>query len=187
MRTWRDCLVVLMDLIGVKKRAIEGDTGASALMRSFHELVHQEMVGGLRSLDHAYIWNDSVLLFAYVKKTSLAYERILRAADELKRKVDTVAPSYAIAVKGRAFPSHANSDPRRVTVIKASSYAMANCFEIEVEAKKKELRSAWYVDVRIARHVPAARAAEWVAVPLLPRGKRRRVYRHAGSMWNGSN
>lgn len=187
MSGWRDCIVVLMDLIGVKKRALEGDSAASVLMRSFHKLVRREMAGDLGALDHAYVWNDSVLLLAYVDGRREAYEKAIHAADNLKRKVDVTAPSYAIAVKGRAFPSNAGPDGTRVTVIKASSYAMANCFKIEAEAKRKRLHKAWYIDVRIARKVRAAKAPEWIAVRLLPLGKRRRVYVHGGYLWGGSN
>ena len=185
MSGWRDCIVVLMDLIGVKRLAFEGDRAASALMRSFHQLVRREMASGLHALDHAYVWNDSVLLLAYVDDRPKTYERAIHAADDLKRKVDESTPSYAIAVKGRAFPSNADPDGTRVTVISASSYAMANCFEIEAEAKSKELHKAWYIDVRIARKIRVARAPEWVAVPLWPGGKQRRVYVHNGYLWGG--
>jgi hypothetical protein len=175
-----------MDLIGVKKRALDGDSAASALMRSFHRLVRRKMASGLDALDHAYVWNDSVLLLAHVDDRPESYERAIHAADDLKREVDRTASSYAIAVKGRVFPSNAGFDGARVTVIKASSYAMANCFEIEAEAKRRRLRKAWYIDVRIARKVREARAPKWIAVPLLPGGKRRRVYVHGGYLWGGA-
>jgi len=174
-----------MDLIGVKKRALDGDSAASELMRSFHELVRREMRHGLTALDHAYVWNDSVLFLAYIEDRPEKYAKALHAADGLKRKIDATASSYAIAVKGRAFPQNTNHDGTRVTVIRASSYAMANCFEIEAEAKRKRLREAWYIDVRIARKVRKARAPQWITVPLLPSGKRRRVYIHGDYLWNG--
>jgi hypothetical protein len=178
---WNDCIVVLMDLIGIKRRALDGDSTASVVMRSFHELVRRELAGGLDALNHAYVWNDSVLLLAYIDQRPETYELAIHSADQLKRKVDLVAPSYAIAVKGRTFPSDASPHGSRVTVIKASSYAMANCFEVEAEAKKKKLRGkTWYIDVRIARMVHAARAPKWISVSFLPTGKRRRVYIHEG-------
>jgi hypothetical protein len=182
---WSDCIVVLIDLIGIKKRALEGDSGASASMRSFHNLVQREVCSDLRTLDHAYLWNDSVLLFAYVNDRSGMYERAIHAADSLKRKIDLINPSYAIAVKGRAFPFHTGTGCTKVTVIKASSYAMANCFEIEAEAKRRKLHNKfWYIDVRIARKVYAAKAPDWIDVTLLPKGHRRRVYVHRGYLWN---
>jgi hypothetical protein len=182
---WSDSIIVLIDLIGVKKRALGGDSYASGLMRSFHKLVQREMARGLGALDHAYVWNDSVLLLAHVDDRPEAYERAIRAADDLKRKIDVMAPSFAIAVKGRTFPRNTSLDEARVTVIEASSYAMANCFEIEAEAKRSKLHMAWYIDVRIARNVSAARAPKWFAVSLLPGGKRRRVYVHDGYLWGG--
>lgn len=180
---WRDCIVVLMDLIDVKKRANEGDARASTLMRSFHDVVRCEMDRGLEALSHAYVWNDSVVLLASVDGQPQLYEAAIHAADDLKRKVDTIAPSYGIAVKGRAFPTTPATDGGRVTVIKASSYAMANCFEIEAEARRKALRKAWYVDARIARQIRRIEKKEWIAVPLLPGGLRRRVYLLDGYLW----
>jgi hypothetical protein len=178
-----DCILVLMDLIGIKKRALEGDAKASAVMRSFHELVEEEMITELSALDHAYVWNDSVLLLAYVNEESQRYQDAMRAADALKRKVDSISRSYAIAVKGRAFRTKTTDRNQRVTVIRASSYAMANCFEIEAQARAKKLRNAWYVDVRIAREVPETKATTWISVIMLPGGKRRRVYVHNGYLW----
>jgi hypothetical protein len=60
---------------------------------------------------------------------------------------------------------------------------MANCFEVEAEAKRKEFRKAWYVDERIARNVPKARGAQWCSVKLLPDGKQRRIYTHDQYLW----
>lgn len=184
MSRWSDCIVVLMDLNGVKKRALAGDSAASASMRAFHQLVCREMAGGLRSLDHAYVWNDSVLLLAYVDSRPRAYEKAIHAADCLKRKVDATNRCYAIAVKGRAFPSRSKVQDSRVTVIRASSYAMANCFEIEEKAKANKLRSAWYIDVRIARKVRQAKASKWIVVAMLPSGRNRRVYVHDEYLWD---
>jgi hypothetical protein len=184
MSEWKDCIVVLIDLIGVKKRALAGDSSASTLMRSFHDLVRRMMGSDLGALDHAYVWNDSVLLLAYVDERPETYEQAIRAADKLKRKVDITASCYAIAVKGLAFPLNADPDSTRVTVISASSYAMANCFEIEAQVRSRKLQKAWYIDTRVAKKVRAARAPQWVTVPLLPGGKSRRVYVHDGYLWS---
>lgn len=183
MRRWRDCIVVLIDLIGIRKRALEGGSAASVSMRSFHQLVRTEMDGGLDAIDHVYAWNDSVLLLAYVDDCWKTYKDAIRAVDDLKRKVDLFARSYAIAVKGQAFPSDSPGGNSRVTVIKTSSWAMANCFKIEAEAKRKELRQAWYIDERIARKVGAAKAPKYFRVHLLPDGKSRKVFVHGGCLW----
>ena len=184
MNRWSDCIVVFMDLIGTKKRALEGNRTASTAMRSFHKLVRREMNADLRSLDHAYVWNDSVLLLAYVDDRLQTYENAMRAADELKQRVDATTQCFAIAVKGRAFPSKTSRADSRVTLIRASSYAMANCFRIEAQATAQKLRYDWYVDVRIARKVRQARASKWIDVAMLPSGKRRRVYAHDGYLWS---
>ena len=172
-----------MDLIGTRKLALDGNRAASKKMRAFHKLVRREMTAGLRSLDHAYLWNDSVLLLAYVNHRPHTYENALHSVDDLKRKVDLIARCYAIAVKGQVFPINIPPADARVTVIEASSYAMANCFRIEKQAKTKKRRNDWYVDVRIAGNVRRARTAKWIAVSMLPSGKCRRVYTHDGYLW----
>ena len=171
---------MLLDLVGVKNRALDDNFSASKLMRNFHKIVYREMTDGLKALDHAYVWNDSVLLLAYVDGRSHIYGDALHAADALKRKVDRISPSYAIAVKGRAFPSNASRNNPRFTAIAASSYAMANCFAIEAEARSSKLRKAWYIDARIARQFLPAKSLDWINLPLLPGGKCRRVYLHRG-------
>jgi hypothetical protein len=187
VKFWTDSIVMLIDLIGLKKQALEGGSVASTLMRSFHALVRREMARDSGALDHAYVWNDSVILLADVSHGPEAYARAVHAADDLKRKVDVIAPSYAVAVKGRTFPPNSDTPSSRVTVIKASSYAMANCFEIEAEAKRKRVRGrAWYIDVRITQKVPVARSSEWIEPQLLPRGESRKVYVHRGYLWDGA-
>lgn len=174
--------MILLDLIGIKKRAIEGNSVASASMQSFHLLVSKAMRDGLTTLDHAYVWNDSVLLLAYLKGNS--YEKVMRAADELKRQIDAQNLCYAIAVKGRSFPAPAESVPRRVTVLRASSYAMANCFAIEKKAKDQRLRKSWYVDARIVKHLPQTGLTGSISVKMLPTGTHRQVYVHGGYLWD---
>jgi len=187
MSDWRDCIVILIDLIGVKRLASKGNSRASDLMRCFHEAVRQEMRTGLTSLDHAYVWNDAVLLLAYADDRSGALQESLRDAARLKRRVDIVAQSYAIAVKGQVFPRpsrHIDHDTR-VTVIRASSYAMANCFEIEAEVKRKKLRKAWYVDERIVNELHM-NAEESITVELLPSSKGRKIYMYSGECFASS-
>src|SRR4051812_28424366 len=126
---WRDCVVTLIDVIGVKKLKQVGE--ASKLMLGIHALVVQHKPS-LSSVVHAYVWNDSALLLSYVNKQNASFETALREAETLKRRIDNIAPSYAISVKGKSFPSQLpNGSDCGVTVISASSWAMANCFEIE--------------------------------------------------------
>jgi hypothetical protein len=180
MSDWKDCIVILIDLIGVKDLAREGDSQASSLMRRFHEMVHQEMQTGLSSLNHAYVWNDATLLLAYVDGDSRTFEKIIADTSRLKQKVDTIKPYYAIAVKGQAFPTDYDpdtyeNDNLRVTVLRTSSYAMANCFQIEAAAKKQGLNMAWYVDERIADKLAGPKHAS-ITVELLPDGDDRKIY-----------
>jgi hypothetical protein len=183
MSQWRDCIVILIDLIGVKKLAYAGDSQASKAMLRFHEIVRQEMSAGLSSLDHAYVWNDAVLLLAYIDGDSHTIGRIMVDASRLKQKVGTIRKSYAIAVKGQSFPTNQsparieNSD-LRVTVLRASSYAMANCFQIESVVKKQRLRMAWYIDERIAKYVTSLKHTS-IRVKLLPTGSAREICLYA--------
>jgi hypothetical protein len=186
---WRDCVVIYIDLIDTKNRA---KSVRSLLMRSFHELVVNEMEWGLASLDHAYVWNDSALLLAFVDKSSGAYQACLRDAQSLKRSLRSIAKSYAIAVKGQPFPRlhESKHDGGRIkngrtTVLRTSSYAMANCFEIEREVKEnKELRSVWYLDERIAKHLRALKPDGAFEMKFLPELKSRSVYRYNRDLWN---
>jgi hypothetical protein len=190
MSNWRDCIVILMDLIGVKRQALKGDSRASSLMRRFHQVVCHEMRTGLRSLDHAYVWNDAVLLLAYVDDHSQRLRESLRDAALLKRKVDGVKRSYAIAVMGQAFPSGSPRTPKqhdaRVIVLKTSSYAMANCFEIEAEGKRRGLRNEWYIDERIIKRLGVTADAS-ITVNLLPDGIGRKIYMYPEDLYKEAN
>ena len=190
---WRDCVVVYMDLPDLKKEALAKQGRGSSLMRTFHSVLAEALSTGFPSLDHAYAWNDSVLLLAYVGASAASYTDCLRDVDLLKRQVDAriKRTSYAIAVKGQTFPGLPFTNRRavdrtaRLTILRTASYAMGNCFAIEKEAKSRKLRKAWYLDVRIARRVPQLQSTQWISVPLLPTGKSRRVYVHAGYLWDG--
>ena len=182
-KEYRDCIVTLIDLIGVEKLAQSGE--ASKLMREFHKLVTQEK-GNLSAIDHAYVWNDSALLLSYVDDHNASYEAAMRDANKLKRRVDTVRNSYAIAVKGQAFPPVRGrgkaANASGVIFIRASSWAMANCFKIE--EKIKALRKAWALDDWIKERIKTElRYSDQVAIPLLPSKKRRNVYFFDGYLW----
>lgn len=162
-------IVTLIGLADVKKRAQAG-VGSKA-MRQLHRLVVQEVkAGGLRSVAHAYVWNDSVLLLSYVDKDG-PFEAVLQDAEMLKRRRDQLdkGPALAVAVQGRTFPpvhgGRAALPVPRVTVVEASSSTMANCFEIP---KRSKLRGQWYVDGRIAERIPTLRVGSKTKVPLFP-------------------
>lgn len=189
MSDWRDCIVCLIDLVGVKKLASKADGRASSLMRQMHSLTVVETRVGLPLHSHIYIWNDSVLLLAYTDGQATNAASILREVDSLKRKIDvaTETQSYAIAVKGQAFPDLSSADgvtgaDHRTIIIKASSYAMANCFLIEGTIGSK-LRRPWYVDGRLARQVRTKQAFQKKQVSLLPTGATRTIYVYDGYLW----
>lgn len=178
---------MLVDLIGVKELALKGDSQASSLMRRFHKMVRQEMHNDLLSLNHAYVWNDATLLLAYVDGDSRTIEKIIADASRLKQRVDTIKQCYAIAVKGQAFPTnyepvpYEDNDPR-VTVLRTSSYAMANCFKIEAAVKEQKLNMAWYVDERIVNELTVPKHSS-IAVELLPDGDNRKIYMYPAALF----
>lgn len=179
---WRDCIVTMIDLPGVKRPAKKPSAG-SDLMRRFHTLVVTELSEHFLSVAHAYTWNDSVLLLSYVNGDKASFVAAMRDAERLKRRVDQLQKSYAVAVKGRTFPvAQAGSQaPARVTVIEASSWAMANCFEIE--KKLGGLRASWYVDGRIARRIGSTQPSQQRKVQLFPSGHPRVVHAYKGYLW----
>ena len=151
---FQDCIVAFVDLVGVKDLA-QGSQ-ASTIMRKFHNVVMQAMAGNSNDrLMRAYTWNDSVLLLAYVDKNRHDYESVLRQVDCLKQKIDSVRKSYAVVVKGQAFPppEGQNTSPNgRFVFIEASSYAMANCMGIP-KIFSRENRHQWYLDQRIESEI----------------------------------
>lgn len=196
MSSWRDCAVTLIDVASIRKLAEQPNTRASELMRKLHKMVFDEAGSRLPAHAHVYIWNDSVLLLAFLDSASP--EAVLREVDGLKRKIDDLAKcfglgqSYAIAVQGQPFPEIelGQGDVRqagalqspRVTIIKASSYAMANCFLIEKYFKN--MKKPWYVDSRLAKSLRTdAVATKKEKVPLLPGTRARQVYVYSGYLW----
>jgi hypothetical protein len=182
-KEWRDCIVVLVDLVDVEKFSQQHE--ASKLMRRFHHLVNEGMFT-LLSIDHAYVWNDSALLLSYVDGQKSSFEAVIRDVDRLKRRVDKMRKSYAIAVKGQAFPTirtcKKGARPSRVTFVKASSWAMANCFKIEEKIKK--LRKSWALDNRISEMIKTdGKPSNKIAVQLLPTKKCRTIHVFNGYLW----
>ena len=155
-------------------------------MRDLHQVVAQAMNDKSRfpSVDRAYTWNDSVLLLAYVDRGEWQYEHALRDAAELKPEIDAVGErycvekSYAVAVKGQAFPPphHAPTSPvGRFVFIEASSYAMANSLKL-AECFKKN-RHPWYIDERIKDAVRnLGKPVYEKKVELLPKHEERTIY-----------
>lgn len=190
MGNWQDCIVTLVDLIGVKKRINQERSRATSLMRQFHALIMKKMNEEMPSIEHAYAWNDSVLFLAYLRGGSRAKEAVLRDIDTLKREIDRLSDSYAIAVQGQSFPelpllSLGQSQPdakQRVTILRVSSYAMANCFAIENELGGRT-RRPWYVDQRIAQQLSTRQKYQKRSMVFLPHKKKREVFIYEGYLW----
>lgn len=178
---WRDCIVSYIDVIGTRRK-----DHPSKLMRALHALI-ADTRRQLADTHRVYAWNDSVLLLSFADGPS-AYSRAMHDADTLKKRIDIrIAPSYGIAVKGQAFPQlglPAGAADQGLIVIEASSWAMANCFEIERQVK--DWRRQWYVDIRIAREIVTSRSFEERKFSMLgARGERREraVRGFNGCLW----
>ena len=145
-------------------------------MRRLHRTVRIAAEDDLEALDHIYAWNDSVLSVSVLRDGSRdAYEMALRDVSALKATVEGIASAYAIAVKGQAFPRRngRGTDDGRVTVLHASSWAMANCLRIESELGR--LRGDWYIDSRISDKIPSLADGRAHMVEMLPTHRKRRV------------
>lgn len=194
MSEWKRSIVSYIDLIGIQELLGQGSSLASDKMRKMHALVEGRMNNAMESHDHCYLWNDSVLLLSHIDSPyrSVADSQVLREVDELKKCIDKVCPSYAISVKGKVFPEEfppsaavfcgqITEQPRTIK-LKASSYAMGNCFKIESKLGSK-LKKPWYVDGRIATKLDTKQRFEKHSVTMLPKGKERDVYVYEGYLW----
>ena len=184
---WKDYVVTMFDLDAIKEQAPDGS--GSVIMQCLYDLIKREMAGnGFDTVEKAYVWNDSVLLMASLDANESKYERILHDADKLKRKIDSIDKSFAVAVKGQPFPVPANegaTQNSRFVFIKASSYAFANCFEIPKHFKRYRRVRDWYVDGRIVKHIATPPShIDTAMVRLLPNQEKRRVYAYDGYLWD---
>jgi hypothetical protein len=183
---WKDCVVTVIDVIGIRSVAESEKGAASTMMRELYRLARSKMldVASTSRIDHAYAWNDSVLLLAFLDGNAAFTSETLLQLSRFKLTVDQdIGRSYAICVKGQAFPelggeeSRENGNDSRCTVLKASSYAMANCFLIEKELKRH--RADWYVDSRLLNAVTAQSFAKQ-HVALMPSKKKRCIHMFKG-------
>jgi hypothetical protein len=189
MSNWPDCVLSYFDLIGIRKMITAANSNASDLMRNFHVLVYKSINTDMPAHHNAYAWNDSAIFLAFPQNDG-DYELVMRELNALKSIVDRICPSYAICVKGQAMPepacdyaTEANRQPRFV-FLKTTSYAFANCFEVEKElCRKKRLMMDWYVDSRIARKIPTFPKCYLHNVAMLPSGRKRGVHVLKGSIW----
>jgi len=185
MSDWKECVVSLIDMIGIRDLASGPKGAASTAMRKMHKTVAEEMRCGLPLHAYTYVWNDSVLLLAYLDKSHRP-EAILREVDGLKRTLSRLGKSYAISIKGKAFPDLGMSPQTdcgsRITLVRASSFAMANCFRVE-EIIGKKLKRPWYVDSRLAKKIHTTQSYDKEPLDFMPGPEPRDVYVYRGYLW----
>lgn len=190
---YRDCIISYIDLIDIKPLIQDCKEEAVSLMRKMHGLVHCQISQAMPEHAHAYTWNDSVLLMAYYSaQCPTKLKVIMQEVNELKKKIDQIAPSYVVAVKGKAFPElpiasrdnhvDGNNDQPRHTHIKASSMAFANCFEIDKVLGKK-FKKPWYLDERIVDGLSIDKKPVTHKVKMLPEYEERNIYMYNGYLW----
>ncbi len=184
MTTWNDCIMSLLDLVGIRKLVAEGRSDGTRTMIDFHRLVQAESAEALQYHQHVYVWNDSILLLALLDSKHVYFEAIMKEVDGLKRKIDSHCQCYAISVKGKTFPMpSAPTVDDKFVFLRASSYALANCFTIE-KALGGTFRKPWYVDIRIAKRIrPSTPFCNRRAVTLLPYSKPRYIYMYDTYLW----
>jgi len=190
MTQWRNCIVTLIDVIGIKQLALNGTSQATDLMRKLQSITESRMNYGMKAHAHAYMWNDSVLLLGYLDQATA--RSLLEEADSLKRAIEQgVNKCYAISVKGQTFPEpgfpsgavfngQIAEQPRSI-VIKASSFAFANCFQIEALLGPRH-KTDWYVDGRLKDAIEKEPKVV-DSIDLLPGGESREVLMFNGSLY----
>ncbi len=182
--TWRDCIVTYLDSASTKSEGRH----ASKLMRKMHQLGAHLISADMPLHAHGYLWNDSILLLAYVNNLREKAEIVLREAESFKRKIDQIAMTYAVRVWGQCFPQLLRSqipclDTRKAVVIKALSAAMANCFINEKEMKGRTHRP-WYIDSKLTKWIKTCQSFVPVPVKLLPSNKTRIIHAYKDYLWD---
>ena len=184
------CIVTFMDLIDVKAMINKDSRKAVQIMQDFHQVVYGQINNCMPSHQHAYTWNDSVLLVARIDENFSPVKQVMKEADDLKRKVDGVCKCYAIGVKGMSFSEPCffaghQFDPQidqpKFVFLKSSSYAFSNCFEIEKKLKKH--KKSWYLDERIHSQIKTDQTTKKESVSMLPSGTKRNIYMYENYLW----
>lgn len=186
---WPPCIVTVFDLAGTKALAPSGRGSLKMIeMRAF---AVEKINSSLPMHSHGYVWNDSVLLLSYETEPASKRGQLLAELDEFKTSLENHcgARTYAIAVKGLAFPQDpigspvfqgAISDQPRAIVLKTSSWAMANCFIID--DKLGHHLADWYIDSRITKHAGLREPFAREAVALFPQKEPREICLYNGTL-----
>lgn len=174
---WRTCMVSLLDMANTKKAAESGQ--ASQAMVRMHAHAAEKINSGMGLHCNGYIWNDSILLLSFHTKSASDRAKVLSELAEFKNALeqDCDISTYCISVQGKSFPfvgNESHSAQAKAIVIRASSWAMANCYLIESALKKH--RASWYIDSRILNGIPHCHSVASKEVKLLPLKRRRTIY-----------
>lgn len=186
------CVVTFMDLAGMRDEIDNNSSIAVDIMQKFHQAVYNETINEMPGHEHSYTWNDSVLLLAYTDDQYSNIEKIMKEADNLKRKVDRIHKCYAISVKGMSFAEPCyysghvfegpNIDQPKFVLLKSSSYAFTNCFDIEKKLGRKHKKS-WYIDERIAEKLQIEKASVIDKFTMLPTREKRNIHMYDNYLW----
>lgn len=183
---WRPCIVTVIDIDGTKKLAPSGEATFNMLkMRDFSVNMINDR---LEAYSYGYVWNDSVLLVSHQVKNGADRRKLLFETSEFKWLLESHCDikTYAISVKGLAFPDDPTACARhdgssahpRVTVLRSSSWAMANCFKIESELKAH--KADWYIDSRITKDTDLRKPMITESIKLLPKNVARTIHMYKG-------
>jgi hypothetical protein len=80
---WRDCIITLIDLVGIRSQATAAI--ASTQMRKQHRTLLDQVQSDRYSFAHAYAYNDAVHLLAYVDRKAHSAEAAIRGAEGQKK------------------------------------------------------------------------------------------------------
>lgn len=199
----RPCIVGFLDINGIRLDIQQNKPTAIQAMDSLERTAYGYASQDQGWYDGLYVWNDSALVVTYLDVYGRTVLSTFRSLHEFKAKLsqslglkrDNNVSIYAICVKGMAFVPEldgvranipaAGSTESKYVYVRASSMALANCFEIETKLGRKHLKE-WYVDERIYRDCPAIVRAKLKTVDELemyPDMEKRKVYMGSGPLF----
>lgn len=176
MNDMEHCIVTLFDIVGIKQALENEKQDAIQIMRRVHQDVYGQVSTVMNHNDHAYCWNDSVLLLAGTDRVISNAQEVMAEVVALKKRLDAIQSCYVISVKGLSIPGPLQwsgsvidgslEGQAKFVYIKASSMAFSNCFEIEKALKKLQMQ--YYIDSRIAQKLKTTANGAAHNVAMLP-------------------
>jgi len=193
MADLRDCIVSYIDMTGITPLLTKRSGEAVHVMRKMHEAVSCAVLQ-VPAHEEVCLWNDSVLMVGFVTESRTSYRTLMEEVCAMKQIIDSIQRSYAICVKGKAFPGpqsesqerHGGADQPRLVYLQASSLAFANCFVIEQRARQAGWRWDWYIDNRIRTRLSLRHGHDAQHVELHPRSNFRQIHMYKEGFWDMS-